>query len=434
LTYVAVALAFSHQFANGTDFVYNRAARVAWSALYIAIGLAVVRYRLLRPMINFVRRRLTVDGIVDEANGAVSIYLRGRNVSHLGAEAGQFFRLRFLARGMWLQSHPFSLSAAPTSDVLRFTVKPVGDHTRQLRQLPAGTRVFTEGPFGTLTARRRRQHKVLLIAGGIGITPLRALFESMPAGGGELTLIYRSRTEADVAFRGELDDLACARAASVVYLTGGRNDRGARLDTQSLLALVPDLAARDVFICAPAPMTADVMGALRACGAPARNIHCESFELAGASPGLARQAVTVSLAVVGIASAVAVRSDLVAPGHQPTTTGRRALRADATGGVAGPPAGTSAAGDVTVVGSLQHTLYTNVQVAAVLRNGRLVDVRALRLPNLDARSRQISAMAAPLLRLEAIAAGSAAIDTVSGATYTSEAYAQSLQAALDAAH
>ncbi|MCW2749226.1 MAG: FMN-binding protein, partial [Aeromicrobium sp.] len=77
---------------------------------------------------------------------------------------------------------------------------------------------------------------------------------------------------------------------------------------------------------------------------------------------------------------------------------------------------------------------TNVQVAAVLRNGRLVDVRALRLPNLDARSRQISAMAAPLLRLEAIAAGSAAIDTVSGATYTSEAYAQSLQAALDAAH
>jgi uncharacterized protein with FMN-binding domain len=86
---------------------------------------------------------------------------------------------------------------------------------------------------------------------------------------------------------------------------------------------------------------------------------------------------------------------------------------------------------VVVVGSLQRTLYTNVQVEAVLRHGRLVDVRALELPNLDSRSRQISAMAAPILRREAITAGSADIDMVSGATYTSAAYAQSLQAALD---
>jgi predicted ferric reductase len=432
LTYVAVALAFSHQFANGTDFVYDAAARVAWACLYLAVGTAVLYFRVIRPIAGGMRRNLTVQKVVQEAGGAVSISVHGRHVNQLGAESGQFFRLRFLARGLWLQSHPFSLSAAPTSDVLRFTVKPVGDHTRELQHLAPGTRVVAEGPFGTVTARRRSRRKVLLIAGGIGITPIRALFESMPADRGELTLIYRCRTEAELTFRSELADLARARDASVIYLVGRTQDIGLSMDDQSLLALVPDLAEHDVFICAPTAMSVEVTAALRACGVPTRNIHRESFEFAAGSPALARQAVAVSLTFLGIAAIVAVRSDLVEPAR-----GRSAMDAVALAGVAGSgpavrPDRPSGPSTVTVVGSLQRTLYTNVQVAAVLKDGRLVDVRALRLPDVDARSRQISAMAAPILRREAIAAGSAHIDTVSGATYTSEAYAQSLQAALDA--
>lgn len=85
-------------------------------------------------------------------------------------------------------------------------------------------------------------------------------------------------------------------------------------------------------------------------------------------------------------------------------------------------------------GAVETNRFGDVQVRAVLRGNRLVDVVALQLPNDRARSAYISEQAAPVLRQEALDAQSASIDTVSGATYTSESYAQSLQAALDAAH
>lgn len=87
----------------------------------------------------------------------------------------------------------------------------------------------------------------------------------------------------------------------------------------------------------------------------------------------------------------------------------------------------------TIDGALVATPYGDVQVAAVVRSGHLLDVRALHLTDSSGTSRQISAVAAPVLRREALRAGSARIDTVSGATFTSEGYRTSLQAALDAA-
>ena len=87
----------------------------------------------------------------------------------------------------------------------------------------------------------------------------------------------------------------------------------------------------------------------------------------------------------------------------------------------------------TVTGSLVTTRYGPVQVQATVQGTRLVDVNAVVLPTDRARSAQISNQAAPLLRQEALAAQSANIHSVSGATYTSQAYARSLQAAIDAA-
>jgi uncharacterized protein with FMN-binding domain len=79
------------------------------------------------------------------------------------------------------------------------------------------------------------------------------------------------------------------------------------------------------------------------------------------------------------------------------------------------------------------TRYGDVQVRAVVQGGRLVDVQALTLPSDRERSARISDFAGPELHDEALQAQSANIDVVSGATYTSEGYAQSLQAALDRA-
>src|SRR5690606_39883485 len=87
---------------------------------------------------------------------------------------------------------------APRPDMLRITVKAIGDHSSRLRELEPGTRVWAEGPYGALTAQRRSRGKVLLVAGGVGITPMRALFETLPGAAGDITLLYRANTTQDL--------------------------------------------------------------------------------------------------------------------------------------------------------------------------------------------------------------------------------------------
>ena len=86
-----------------------------------------------------------------------------------------------------------------------------------------------------------------------------------------------------------------------------------------------------------------------------------------------------------------------------------------------------------LTGSTIQTPFGNVQVQVTIQNGQITDIQALQLPSSDRHSQEISQYAAPVLRSEALKAQSAQIDTVSGATYTSYAYAQSLQSALDQA-
>jgi predicted ferric reductase len=275
-TYLAVALAFSHQFATGAEFMTDRAARVAWSVLYVSVAAAVAWYRFVTPVRQAVRHRLRVETVVPEGPGVVSVSMAGRHLDELRAEAGQFFRLRFLTRDLWWAANPYSLSAAVQPGRMRVTVKDLGGHSRALAALPPGTRVVAEGPYGAMTAARRTRRQVLLIAGGIGITPLRALLQTLP---GDITLLYRVGREQDVVFRSELEQLALIRGATVHILTGHRHDLGYDpLSAAVLTANITDLRAHDVYVCGPGGMTAAVGAALRTAGVPRRQIHSETFE------------------------------------------------------------------------------------------------------------------------------------------------------------
>ncbi len=125
------------------------------------------------------------------------------------------------------------------------------------------------------------------------------------------------------------------------------------------------------------------------------------------------------------------------PEHRAPSTGASTTAAPAPSSVAPtsappPPVATSAK-TTTVDGPVIGTPYGDVQVRVVLRASHIVDVEPLVLPSDRSRSRRISEQAAPLLRTEALQAQSANIDLLSGASYTSEGYAASLQGALDAA-
>jgi ferredoxin-NADP reductase len=278
-TYLAVALAFLHQLFVGTDFTHDPLAAAYWIALYVATAALVLVFRLGQPLVLYTRHGFRVGGVVDEGPGVASLYVTGRDLDRLPARSGQYFVVRLLRREDWWRAHPYSISSAPNGSWLRFTVKALGDDSSTLPHVDPGTRVLLEGPYGVLTGAVRTRRKVTLIAGGIGISPLRALLESLAGNPGDLTLLYRAPSARDLVFRDELDRLAAHRGATVHYLVGRRgHDLPADpLNAATLSRLVPDIADQDVYLCGPTGLMQAVERHLRQLGVPRRHVHAERF-------------------------------------------------------------------------------------------------------------------------------------------------------------
>jgi predicted ferric reductase len=278
LAYAGIALSWFHEIPTGNELVLDHAAADYWRALYLATFTILIVFRLLVPLTQLLRHRLRVAEVTEEGLGVVSMRIVGRDLARLRAEPGQFFLWRFLDRRRIWSAHPFSLSAAPDGRSLRITIKALGDHTARIRDVRPGTRVLAEGPFGVFTeSARRRRGKVLLIAGGIGITPIRSMVERMR---GDVVVVYRALTESDLVFERELDDLAARKGYAVHYVVGDHRGEGARLlSAAHLRELVPDVADRDVFLCGPPAMADVIRRNLRAAHVPRRQVHLERFAL-----------------------------------------------------------------------------------------------------------------------------------------------------------
>jgi ferredoxin-NADP reductase len=126
------------------------------------------------------------------------------------------------------------------------------------------------------------RNKVLLIAGGIGITPLRALIEEIPPKKDSITLLYRARSWEDIVFRSELEQLIRDRRGTIHYLVGRRGTAelpGDPISAQTIRRLVPDVITRDVFICGPRAMMQRAATVLSTIGVPDQQIHLERFAL-----------------------------------------------------------------------------------------------------------------------------------------------------------
>ncbi len=277
-TYAGIALAWFHQIPTGNELVLRSVVDSYWRSLYIATLAAIVVFRLAVPAANGFRHRLRVVEVVPEGPGVVSIRIAGRALDRLRVHAGQFFLWRFLTRDRWWSSHPFSLSEAPDGRTLRITIKALGDFTSHAGSIKPGTRVLAEGPFGVFTASALRREKSLLIAGGIGITPIRALLEEIA---GDVVVVYRVIAEDDVVFFDELDRLSRERGIVLHYVVGDHSapDGAALLSPEHLGELVPDLRSREVFLCGPPAMADAIERNLRHAHVPRRHIHVERFAL-----------------------------------------------------------------------------------------------------------------------------------------------------------
>jgi predicted ferric reductase len=274
--YLGVFLAWFHQIPSGNEFVTNPLAAAAWTALYVVTLQLIILFRVAQPVVRALWHGLRVEEVREEAPGVVSLRITGRHLLALNARPGQFFLWRFLDRERWHEAHPFSLSAAPDSSSLRITVKALGDYSANLAGIKPGTRVVAEGPFGSFTDEERSREGVALIAGGVGITPIRALLEEMT---GNVVVIYRAASEAEVIFRHELEELARARGITLHFVLGDHRvpENAHFMSAAHLTSLVPDLAGREVYLCGPAVMMRLTKRALQRAGVPSRFVHTNNF-------------------------------------------------------------------------------------------------------------------------------------------------------------
>jgi ferredoxin-NADP reductase/DMSO/TMAO reductase YedYZ heme-binding membrane subunit len=282
--YLGVGLALPHQLWTGQQFLSSPGRTFFWwTAWGVAAG-SILVWRVGVPVWRNLWHRLEVTSVVRETDDVVSVYLTGRRLHRLRAEPGQFFTWRFLGGPGWSRANPYSLSAAPDGRSLRITVQAVGDGSASAFVLRPGTRALFEGPYGRLSPRARTRRGVALIGAGVGITPLRALAEGLPAGPGDCVLLHRWTTEP--LFIAEFEVLERERGLAVLNLPGPRRGDGSWLprgvdegidDLSALLRWVPDIAERDVFVCGPERWTALVRATLTAAGVPDDRLHLETF-------------------------------------------------------------------------------------------------------------------------------------------------------------
>lgn len=272
--YLAMVLAFAHEIKTGLMFIGHPLATDTWIALSAGAVATILALRVVRPIMRNLRHQLRISTVREEAPGVYSIVLKGRNLSRLEVSGGQFFQWRFMARGLWWHSHPYSLSAMPRPPFIRVTIKQLGMQSLAATRLKPGTRVFVEGPYGVFTRHARRGDRVVLIGAGVGISPIRALLEDLPTTT-KVTVILRASSVEDIVHRAEMTQLVHDRGGKLHEVVGSR--KKANLDGQLLRKLVGNLNNTDVYVCGPAGFSDGVTDNLLRLGARRERIHHEAF-------------------------------------------------------------------------------------------------------------------------------------------------------------
>lgn len=243
---------------------------------FCAVGILAYLYTLVPFGWLQGRRAYTVSEIQRTGDAlAVAMTPDGRGLRH---RAGQFAFVRFDCPGL-TEVHPFTISSAPDQDAtLRFTIKPLGDHTSRLeRGLKVGMKARVSGPFGHFVRPRRRQVRVW-IAGGIGVTPFMAWAGDLGPDEPETHLFFCVRDRASAPHLDELEQIAAAKANLHLHVIETASRR--RLDAGGIAEAVGmPLASIRVAFCGPKPMHQGLQAALRKQGMPASRFAYEEFEI-----------------------------------------------------------------------------------------------------------------------------------------------------------
>jgi predicted ferric reductase len=257
---------------------------------YLAIFIGVfLRYRLLRPLLLWRRPWEVVENRA-ELGGARTIRICPVGHAGFAFQPGQFAWVNLGRTPFHLEQHPISMSSdgdvAPGGDIA-FTIRALGDWSGEaVPKLSVGQRVWIDGPYGTFSMDREEGAGYVFIAGGVGITPIVSMLETMASRGDSrpVVLVYGAKTAADLTLRAAIEALTPRLDLKVVYVLEhpGADWAGERgfINTELLRRHLPkNFVHFQCFVCGP-PVLMDLMEVdLPSLGLPMDRLHAERFDM-----------------------------------------------------------------------------------------------------------------------------------------------------------
>lgn len=284
----------------------------AWTqALWIAIGGvaigSVLYVRVVKPL-RVRRHPYTVAAVGPIASRTWSVTIEPDSGAGPAFAAGQFVFLTVDDHPFSLHQHPFSVaSSARDRHHLEFAIKELGDFTDRIGDVPVGSRAFVDGPYGSLQLPTPAVPGLVLVAGGIGITPIISMLRTLSDDDSPtpVVLLYANESVEDIAYRDELDALAQVIDLTVVHVVADPDEAwtGERglLTPELIERYLPDTRPTDwhCVLCGPPAMMEAAEQALVDRGIPIDHIDSERFDI-GAAGMVGRRAIGIRRLVLGL--------------------------------------------------------------------------------------------------------------------------------------
>ena len=248
------------------------------------VGL-LVYVRLIKPLF-MLRRPYRVVAVREERGDSWTLEMQPEGHTGFRFSPGQFGWLTVFGTPFKITGHPFSFSssAAVEDGRVAMTVRNLGDFTRTIGTVPVGQRVYLDGPYGAFTIDRNPADMHVLIAGGVGITPMMSILRTLADRGDRrpVILLYGNRDWDSITFREELEALSQRLNLAVIHVLssppeGWTGERG-YIDAELFRRhLPPPHSDHEYFICGPPVMMDAIERALGELKVPLPKYHSERY-------------------------------------------------------------------------------------------------------------------------------------------------------------
>ena len=231
--------------------------------------------------------------VVPEGDDVTSLVMTGPG--RRPHKPGQFGTIRVLTDHGWSEAHPFTISCGPEEDAVRMTIKRAGPFTQRIASIKPGTPVRFSGPYGVFLHDVEKQERIVMVAGGVGITPFLSVLRHFRAAKADnaVLLVWANKTLADAFAAQELAAMTLELELTVIHVLSREKDVAAPPGSTGRVRFVPGHVDRGLirthvldagwdatagfYLCGPPRMQEFVLAEMAACGIDPAGVDKEAF-------------------------------------------------------------------------------------------------------------------------------------------------------------